>query len=954
MDKSNSIKDYYVRLERMHNNVFNMLSAINQSLLSNSSEVTVTVADTDDVETTLRIPSFLYLESKLEELTTNFGSLFNLPETGSAWLAQDNADTYRMELVRTNSALPAPVLGTSSDFNGNASLTDNNILKDMVCPKTFIRYNISNLAELTESMMLKKFIIYNDTLFEALTSATDIGSYSDFEAKLYGYSKGSDYDVYESSLSLPVKKDTYSSSFKIQQVVKDLYEVDGEKKYFQVLLDTTNYYDTEDASKVYNLAVGDKLVYSDSAFEYEIVNIDADTSVITLKETIGHSSKLVPTAEDASSLFTIVNQSYSKYHYIDIPLEENEHIAVSTAFVYNGIRSCWSVPELINLNNINMVDANGNDIIDSDGNKMTYIEYYNKYCNNIGDLILGISEVAYPQVSNFSNAQLSSLTDNTTTKAWVSSTISDEILQVVPINKHLTNDATNEELISLHAQKANLNSQISTIQSNISSINDKIYNFNSSGSETSSLSTYKEELSTYQTEKTELQSQLNDIINQIATKVADLNSSTAATKYRLRGVTNITDLSSSIKGISSDKVEVVGLEIQYKYKSVNSTTSTVTIIDSSTFSDWNVQRPQMRDRYLKFNSNLTSFVTEYTDYSTTDNIPKWNQIDIPIQEGEDVILRIRYIYNIGQPLITLYSPWSSEQTFTFPDKYKEDITVTTIIDENSNDKVTSAFSTALINGGYQDHINDKISVSDTTFFHDANHVYSGFTDESNNLLSLKTKLDSIVSDLNNYKEALDDDLKSKYKVYLSINDKEYELKSTTTNKINVYNTDNITNKFIKLSGKIVIKNTSDNNVRLYPIIKGNNSIPLMYGSVESLIDKIQNFERVPMQVQGALQPQVFNQFIYFVQKRNQTNTSVYLEDDDQNNEDIKGVTETGVYEPTFNIKAANYISTDNVQAMLPYRFRLGNGLNTFKNLMSLINAASALKLFIQEFHEDTD
>jgi prefoldin subunit 5 len=952
MDKSNSIKDYYVRLERMHNNVFNMLNAINKSLLSNSSEITVTVADSDDVETTMRIPSFLYLESKLEELNTNFGALFNMPESGKAWLAKDASDTYRVEMVRTNSALPSPVMVTNSDYKGAASMTDNNVLKDMVCPKTFIRYNISNLPDLVESMMLKKFVIYNYTLFSALSDATDIENYSDFEAKLYGFSKGTDYDVYESDIALPVKKDTFSSHFSIQRVVKDLYEQNGVKKYYQVILDTTNYYDSEDASKVYSLAAGDKLVYSDSAFEYEITDIEEASGVLTIRETIGHSSKIVPTADDASSFFQIVNNTYGKYHYIDIPLEENEYIAVSTAFVYNGIRSCWSRPEVINLNGVNMVDSNGNEMLDQDGNKMTYIDYYNKYCNNIGDLILGISEVAYPQVSNFSNAQLNALTDADRTKAWVTATLSADSIQVVPINKHLTDDAANEELINLHAQKSNLNSKISSVQSNISSINYKIYNYNSSEDNSSVIDDYKVQLTSYQNEKTELQSQLNDVVNQIASKVAALNTTTATVKYRLRGVTNITDLLSSIKGITSERVEVIGLETRYKYKSVNSTTSTVTIIDSNTFSEWNTQSPKMRDRYLKFNSNLTSFVTEYTDYSTIENAPKWNQIDIPIRDGEDVIVKVRYIYNVGQPLINLYSPWSEEQTFTFPDKYKEDITVKTIIDENNDDKVTSAFQSALISGGFQDHINDKIQTADTSFYHDASHVYSGFSDENNNLLSLKTKLDSIVSDLNNYKEALDDDIKSKYKVSLNINDKYYELKNTTTNKINVYNTGNVSSKFIKVTGKIVIKNTSNNNVRLYPIIKGNNSIPLMYGSVDSLADKISNFERVPLQVQGNVQPQVFNQFIYFAQKRHLTNASIYIDDESQNASDLTAVSDNGVTEPKFNLNFSDYMPKDNMQAMLPYRFRLNTGLNSVKNLTAILNAISALKLFVEEFHSE--
>ena len=62
IEKNNTIKDYYIRLERMYINVMNMLTSLNQSLVSNSSEVTVTVTDTNDVKSTLRIPSFLYLE----------------------------------------------------------------------------------------------------------------------------------------------------------------------------------------------------------------------------------------------------------------------------------------------------------------------------------------------------------------------------------------------------------------------------------------------------------------------------------------------------------------------------------------------------------------------------------------------------------------------------------------------------------------------------------------------------------------------------------------------------------------------------------------------------------------------------------------------------------------------------------------------------------------------------
>ena len=49
---------------------------------------------------------------------------------------------------------------------------------------------------------------------------------------------------------------------------------------------------------------------------------------------------------------------------------------------------------------------------------------------------------------------------------------------------------------------------------------------------------------------------------------------------------------------------------------------------------------------LVFNSSLSSVHTEIVDYSSTQNIIKWNKVDIPITKGEYVIIRILYKYNV--------------------------------------------------------------------------------------------------------------------------------------------------------------------------------------------------------------------------------------------------------------------------------------------------------------------
>lgn len=982
---SNSIKDYYIRLERMHKNVQNMLNALNQSLISNSSEVTVTVADSDDALTTLRIPSFLYLENKLEELDTNFGNLFNLPKSGDAYFTNSgsSSDIYKMELVRTNTAPASPVLKQTD--NNAVGITVNNILKDMVSPKTYIRYNIDNMSDVINSVIMKKYIFYNKDLFNTLQSDynstdTTIDTFSDFTDKLFGYKIGTDYDTYESELKLPTKKDTFASKFNIINIKTETDSNNITNTKIIAEVDSIQYTDSENSSAIYYLSVGNKLIFNDPSgsvsdfaeFTIEQIN-DKDNSTnkeLVLTESVGHInfnintnnviddsniSDTVTNIDNNIGYFTIKTENWSQYKYIDIPLEENDMIAFSIAVVYNNIRSVWSKPVIIDLNTIYVNDASGNAITDENGNKLNYIEYYNKYCNNIGDLIQGITDACYPQVSNYTSQVLSDLQNSITVADLVSQSIGNNI-KVVPLNKHLTDDATNEEILSLHNQKNEIYSKIQTCQSNIDSVSSKLTNTDFSKDTTGKQTSLQSQLTQYYSEKTLLTKQFNSLVSTLSSKIAQLNSVTDKIKYRLRGITNVEDLANNIYNISnSNKTELIGMEIYYKYKSVNKDTTSVTVINSDTFSEWNIQRPEQRDRYMLFNSDMTDFVIKYVDYDNSANMPQWNQIDIPIKNGEDVIIKIRYIYNIGYPFITLYTPWSEEVEYTFPDEYKEDIQVSTVVDQNNDDTVQASFSQKLINEGYEDHINDKIVNNQTQFFHSPDHIYSGFNTSENNLLSLKEKLQLMVNDINNYKELLDDKIKSKYEVSVELDNNITVLKPEVKNKINIYNTSSTNKSFTKHTINITIKNTSENNVRLYSLFPGNISVPLMYSNINPEYNKkIINYERVPLIVNNKVSPQYLGQWIYFRQNDPYTGADIYLNDDEQNKEDMRCLTgnnKNNVYisEPKFIKKMSDYMNVNNKQVLLPYRFRLTNLANEQETMLLLCSTLSKVKLFFDKY-----
>ena len=56
----NNLKEYYVNLNKMMENAVNMLTAINQSLISASQSVTSTVVTSNGETMQINIPSFLF------------------------------------------------------------------------------------------------------------------------------------------------------------------------------------------------------------------------------------------------------------------------------------------------------------------------------------------------------------------------------------------------------------------------------------------------------------------------------------------------------------------------------------------------------------------------------------------------------------------------------------------------------------------------------------------------------------------------------------------------------------------------------------------------------------------------------------------------------------------------------------------------------------------------------
>lgn len=970
MTSNDSIKEYYIKIEKMMANAVNILTAINQSLSSSSPEITIDLINTDtndDSITSLRIPSYLFLENKVEQLDNIISNLFIIPKSGEAWF-EKTSNMYKLSLVKSTNA---PIIPEISNLNNiGFNIKDNNIFKDLVNPKTYIRLNISNLPEYISQMAINKIVIHNESDAEYLKLYE---SYSDIKGALFNRQKGVDYDEYESIIDLPIKVDKYKSFFKIETVQKtDTDETDFK---YTLRLNTLTYYDKDDSSIQYTLSKGDLLCLSNDYVVYRVLDVntiynsannnDNNEYIVELEEYIGHIS--LQTYEENSEMYLqIYNESYSKYHYVDIPLEENPRIIVFISTLYNNIRSEYSSAIHLDLNSIYMKDSNNNYILDDSGNKIGYIEYYKKYCKNLGDLMDGISKVAYPQITNYTNAELKRLTDSDELKKIVTDTLysNDEILlKVSRINSHLIDEDTSKNIISLHNQKNEINSQLKAIQDNVDQVYTQLTTTDFTQESTISQESLRSQLNNYYNERLTLEKQLINIvnnINQAKEGVLGLNES----KYRVRGITDTNDkydssIESPIVSYLHSKFgyecDIIGMDVEYKYKTATKDSTSIVSNNNVIFTDWNKLHNIDRERYLKFDVETNKFTIEYSNYNSTSNVIKWNQIDIPINQGEDVVIRIRYKYNIGQPFINLYTPWSDETTIVFPTEFTETTDISSILDTNETDTISARFLETLINSGYEEHISGKIVDNSQIFHHMPENIYSGFNTPENNFISLKDKLIEMNNEITTYKAAIDSEVNSNYDIYLEWDNTSLKLSNSTINNVSINELVNgITDTFIKKNMNLVIKNTGSVPIKLYSMFPGNTDIPLIECDNMYFNNYLGNYERVPLLLEGSnipsetVIPQYMGQWIYFRQDNPFNNKSLYFDTRTQRQSDNSSIMKGEI--PVFSGQLSQYIGKDNLQALLPYRNRVN--ANLYSNYWGFLSKDTSGELSYLEGNVD--
>lgn len=802
-----NIADYLSQIETLTNTNLQILKTLNDSFYTKKNHL---FAEIDD--TTYVIPSFISLENKINMLQENFENLVKAPETCEAYFNFDGNN--RAIEVRKYSHVPDSLSIAKID---KYSVENNDIFKDFLTPVPYINLDLPSLPNDIVEVNVKKIIAKSDNLkalFRNKLAYQDKDSDGDPITKYYNsyneeygniyklllnYKEDSDYIEYDTIYKLPIRKNIGTGTYIIESVVSDVIDEDLNELITLKIKDKLTYKLFDDTIEK-PLQVGDELINYDGTGKVVITEIRTYSNTIIVKVVNGEYLNFLGTdSYDTNNDQNIHNMSKLRFHktvdfetdkYIKVPLEEDQYVFIAVAALNSrmNIQSSWGNGLVINTHSLKNGDVG-------------FKTYYEKNVKNIGDVLYEMSNMITSPITTLSQDTFNNLTS-------INPVVDSNSLTVMQINKHLNNSETVKNIRNAYNQKKTTETKLNEVQSKINEINDKLatISFNDT---TGIRNSYTAQLTQYNNQKNELLATINNAINTISLSVNSAEIPIENAKYRIRGfyVPNFND----IDNININE-HVIGLQVQYRYKNVSIETGNAVSINSTTgndtyiYSDWNVFNTKNKLKVPSCSDGIYNY--KYEDSNEKLNEPSYNQIDIPISQGETVDIRIKVVYDFGQPYITMTSDWSEIINISFPEEYTKDVPVLTIIEENNNDIETNRFNNILETSGINKHINDTIIDNNITFYHKPDNIASGFYTDERRVIPLKDKLESIVNDI----ALLKSDIlaaEGNCKVSVSIGNTNTEIYSDRNNIITLESYNNVTGAGNEIDGAYQIENATN-------------------------------------------------------------------------------------------------------------------------------------------------
>ena len=735
----NSLSYFLEQALILEKNSLETVSKVSDAVTSQKDTVTVTLTDPNNPSKTITysIPSFGYLKSEIERLDNNIKTLSNI-DSGMGSSVQLSDGTYR-KIIASKVAAEAPTITTTNNIT-NFNFKSNWLFEDMMNPYLYANVDLSNSVPVeTERVLIQRYILNctNTRQIDYFNNIKKNSTKIDYKSFLKGcLDNGITYVLDENYYDLPPLRRRYSGEFEIDRILENTLSPDGKNIISRLKLKSLLY--TDNNSGVENtvtISKNDILEIKETPIttRYMVTYVDTATNEIKLKRLEGYSPITNNTVFKISS-----NQVKKISVEIPVSFDRREVLFVKAVDPDSNIPSNkWSPGIAFYSNTLKYTSPQG---------VTTSLEtFYQKNVVDFGNIILSYSKDYYPSI-------VEGLKPDAPVLHYDAEDDSSSDFKIVQINKQLEEGTEANTFKKLIADKENVLSQINN--------NNKLVEEQKELIQTTKFSTTTEKLNAqnklaeYIKNQGTYTSLYNSIVNQIKAQYAA--SYIEKPKYRVRGFWSIP---SPKIGKSSGPQQIIQFKVRYRYLSesgIANKEEEFTYLDGTTnatgrFSNWNEVLTPLRRR-IKGSDGTYSWEKMNTADPDQINI---NQLDLPIQNGEQIEIQIKSISEAGFPTNPMESDWSEPVTIAFkdfPELQGDDISE--IIAQNRVDASVANVVDNITGNSYA-HMSSSFYTNDKYFAHNAESITSGFLSPEQTPITLYDKLYDLQNQITAVKEQIE-------------------------------------------------------------------------------------------------------------------------------------------------------------------------------------------------------
>jgi hypothetical protein len=629
MPNVNSFSQNVENLIKSVNNSLLLVYGLSQSMTATSPTINI---QSNDPSMLITYPSYQYMINSLANVNTTLNAFLN--GSGIA-LDQSNGLNQTIKTIPFPQS-PTKIINvvTPSFFSPKSDT----FLENLMFPQMQAIFDLTGkIDDRSDRINVKRFLITNKNgentqWFRDNIIANSDKSYTDMVNFLN--QSGKSYIIDNQVIDLPLFTLPYNGEFKITNITTDT----SGRLY---TLDNINYYPVTDTSnaQVYTLKNSDKVNFSNAIFTISF--IDTANKQIRISNYSGTS---IPVINDYFHYFS--NPFNSKIIYVPINFNECNIIFLKGINDdYNLLGNDWS----------NSISFYSSDLLLEGSNNIYLTDYYTSYVTDYSRILEGFARERFIPAYYGSKP--------------IPPTISSTQFDVVQINTQLNATQNNDEILTTQQSIVTSKSNIDRYRNIVSDARARMQTETSATARAQLQKDIDTNISLLANELISYKSLINTLINFSKANPQIL----VEPKYRIRGFFEIPEGGPITNADGAPLQENIQFEIQHRYirnDGTGNALTTHTHVDSSTgqtitgvFSDWN---PFLTPIKIKVFNNTTGIYEWQNENIGNGEDVNINQIDIPIQKGEKVQIRIRTISEAGWPLNPIKSDWSTVITVEFP------------------------------------------------------------------------------------------------------------------------------------------------------------------------------------------------------------------------------------------------------------------------------------------------